>query len=417
LSEERISWMTSSMSRIAAHDVVAVAQEDLEQLLEAERARLAVDQGDGVDAEGVLHRGQAVELLEQCLGHEAVLHLDHEPQPVLAVGEVLDVGDALQLLGLDQGLDPLGDLLGADAVGQLGHDDALAPADRLDPGRGPHLEGAAAGLVGVAHAVEADDHAAGRQIGAGHEPHQVVEGGLGMSDQVAQGLDHLDQVVRRHVGGHADRDAGGAVDDQVGDRGRQDDGFVLTAVVVGLEVDGVLVDRGRHRHRRRRHPALGVAHGRGRVVGGAEVAVTVDRRQPHRPRLRHPDERVVDRAVAVGVQTTHHLTDDAGALHVASVGPHAHVVHREEDAALHRLQPVAGVGQGPGVDDRVGVLEERRLHLLLDVGVEDVLLEVVGEVLLGAATCHGRILAGATDAPARGTPLSRSFVVNRMVDK
>ena len=77
-------------------------EEDLEHLLEAEGARLAVDQGDGVDAEGVLHRGQLVELLEQRLGDEAVLDLDDQPQALLAVGEVLDVGDALELLGLDQ---------------------------------------------------------------------------------------------------------------------------------------------------------------------------------------------------------------------------------------------------------------------------------------------------------------------------
>ena len=68
-----------------------------------------------------------VELLEQRLGDEAVLDLDDQPQAVVAVGEVLDVGDALELLGLHELLDPLDDLLGADAVGQLGDDDALAP--------------------------------------------------------------------------------------------------------------------------------------------------------------------------------------------------------------------------------------------------------------------------------------------------
>ena len=121
-----VGGLAAAEHRAAAHDVVAVVEVDLEQLLEPERARLAVDQGDGVDAEGVLHRGQLVELLEQRLGVEAVLDLDDQPQPLVAVGEVLDVGDALELLGLHQGLDPLDDLLGADAVGQLGDHDALA---------------------------------------------------------------------------------------------------------------------------------------------------------------------------------------------------------------------------------------------------------------------------------------------------
>ena len=81
-----------------AHDVEAVVDVDLEQLAQPEGARLAVDERDVVDAERVLHRRQPVELLEHRLGVEAVLDLDDEPQAVLAVGEVLDVGDALQLL-------------------------------------------------------------------------------------------------------------------------------------------------------------------------------------------------------------------------------------------------------------------------------------------------------------------------------
>ncbi len=125
--------------RAPAYDVEAVLEEDLEQLLEPERAGLAVDQRDVVDAEGLLHRRQPVELLQDRLGVEAVLDLDHEPQPVLAVGEVLDVGDALQLLGLHERLDLLDHPLRADAVGQLGDDDALAArGDVLDPRGGPH---------------------------------------------------------------------------------------------------------------------------------------------------------------------------------------------------------------------------------------------------------------------------------------
>ena len=165
----RMSWMTSSMSRIAmsrpstrcsrscallpaelaapADDLEPVVEVDLEQLAEPERARLAVDQGDVVDAERVLHRREPVELLEHGLGVEAVLDLDDQPQAVVAVGEVVDVGDALQLLGLDQGLDLLDDPLGADDVRQFGDDDALAPrGDVLDPGGGPDAEAAAAGL-------------------------------------------------------------------------------------------------------------------------------------------------------------------------------------------------------------------------------------------------------------------------------
>jgi hypothetical protein len=144
-------------------------------------------------------------------------------------------------------------------------------------------------------------------------------------------------------------------------------------------------------------PDPGVAHdavaiGRRAVVQGSEVAVPVDERDAHRERLRHPHERVVDRAVTVRVQLAHDVADDPPALHVTAVGPQAHVVHRVQDPALHRLQAVARVGEGTRVDDRVRVLEERALHLLLDVDVDDALGEVLGRRRRRGTAGHGRIV-------------------------
>ena len=80
---------------------------------------------------------------------------------------------------------------------------------------------------------------------------------------------------------------------------------------------------------------------------------------------------VVDRRVAVRVQLAHDVADDARALHVPTVGTQAHLVHLVQDPAMHRLQPVARVGERAGVDDRVGVLEVTALHLVGDVDVDD----------------------------------------------
>ncbi len=163
------------------------------------------------------------------------------------------------------------------------------------------------------------------------------------------------------------------------------DGLGLAAVVVGLEVDRVLVDRRRHRLGGGVHADLGVAHRGGRIVLRAEVAVPVEQRQPQRPGLHEAYERVIDRAVAVGVEATHDLTDGPSALGVPAVAPQAHVVHRVEDAPLDGLEPVAGIRQGARVDHRIGVLEEARSHLVAHVGVDDVLLEVLLRSLLAAA--------------------------------
>ena len=56
-------------------------------------------------------------------------------------------------------------------------------------------------------------------------------------------------------------------------------------------------------------------------------------------------ERVVDRNVAVRVELAHHVADRGRALLVLAVGTQAARVHAVEDAAVHRLQAVARVGQ------------------------------------------------------------------------
>ncbi len=77
--------------RAPGHHREPVVEVHLEQLAESERLRTAADQGDVVDREVLLERREPVELLEHRIGAEAGLDADHQPQPVLAVGEVGDV--------------------------------------------------------------------------------------------------------------------------------------------------------------------------------------------------------------------------------------------------------------------------------------------------------------------------------------
>ena len=186
-------------------------------------------------------------------------------------------------------------------------------------------------------------------------------------DQRHAGVDQFAQIVRRDVGGHADGDAAGAVDQQIGKARRQHHRLVLVAVVVGLEIDGVLVDVVEQRHRRLGQPAFGVAHGRRRIaVDRAEIALPVDQLQAHGEILRHAHQRVVDRLVAVRVIFAHHVADHARRFDVFLVGRVALLVHRIQDAAVHRLQAVAHVRQRPRHDHAHGVIEIRALHLLGD---------------------------------------------------
>jgi len=192
--------------------------------------------------------------------------------------------------------------------------------------------------------------------------------------------DDLAQVVRGHVGGHAHGDAGGAVDQQVREGRGEHLGLHELVVVVGDEVDHVLVEVRRHGHGGGCQPGLGVA-GRGRtVIQRTEVAVAVDQRQAQGEVLGQAHHRVVDGGVAVRVQLAHHFADHAGRLHVALFRAQAHLRHLEQDAPLHRLQAVAGIGQRARIDDGVGVLQERGFHFAGDIDVDNVLHEIRGEI-------------------------------------
>lgn len=155
---------------------------------------------------------------------------------------------------------------------------------------------------------------------------------------MAGGFDRLGEVVRGDIGGHADGDALAAVDQQVGEACRQCHGLGERFVVVGLPVDGVLLQVAQELHGGLRQAALGVTHGGGAVaVDVAEVAVTVDERRAHGEPLCQADHGLIDREVAVRMVLTDNFADRPGRLLVRTVGVDAALVHGVQDATVHRL--------------------------------------------------------------------------------
>jgi hypothetical protein len=110
-----------------------------------------------------------VELVEDDLGDRVALELDHDPHAV-AVRLVADVGDLGDLLVSDEIGDLADDAAVAellDHVRQLGDDDRLlAVRERLGVGARADADAAAAGLVRLADAGAAQDHAARREVRA-----------------------------------------------------------------------------------------------------------------------------------------------------------------------------------------------------------------------------------------------------------
>ncbi len=190
-----------------------------------------------------------------------------------------------------------------------------------------------------------------------------------MPDEIERRVAHLLQIMRRNARRHADRDAAGAVREQVREARGQDDRFLLLAVIGLAKVDRVLVDAIEQRRRDRRQLGLGVAHG-GRVIAVdiAEIALPIDQRIALREILREPHQRVVNRLIAMRVILTDHVADDARAFLEAARGVELELAHRIKQAPVYGLQPVAHIGQRAVHDggERVGEVALFKRVLQLD---------------------------------------------------
>ncbi len=232
---------------------------------------------------------------------------------------------------------------------------------------GAHHHPAAAGTVAVAHAGHAIDDACGRKIGRGDDLDQFVDRALGVAQHVQCAVDHFGNIVRRDVGRHADRNAGCAINQQVRNTGRQHRRLAFLAVIVGHEIDRVFFNVGEDFAGNLGQSTFGVTHSRGIVaVNRAEVTLSVDQHIAHRKILRHANQRVVDRLIAVRMILTHHFTDHARAFHVRSVPHIVGLMHREQDPAMDRLQPVPHVRQCAPYDHAHRIIEIALAHLFFE---------------------------------------------------
>ncbi len=353
--------------------LVPVVDVPVEDVLQVHDLRRAVVEREHDDAEGGLHRGVLVQLVQHHVRDRIALELDDDPHAVL-VGLVVHPRDALELLLRGQLCDRPDQVLLVHLVGNFRHHD-LRLARRLvllDLRPRPHDHAAATVLVRLRDALPAVDVAAGGEVGPRDHLPQVGDGGIGVVHQQLDPLRHLAKVVRRDVGGHADRDAAGAVDEEVRDAGREDRRFLQAVVVIGLESNGVLLDVVEHRHRDARQACLGVPVCRGGIaVDRAEVALPVHQRIAQRELLHHAHHGVVHRRVAVRVILAQHVAHHRRGLLVPAARHEPEFVHRVENAPVHRLEAVSHVGQRARHDDAHRVVDERLLHFLFDEARND----------------------------------------------
>src|SRR6266542_2574981 len=225
-------------------------------------------------------------------------------------------------------------------------------------------------------------------------PNLLVNGAGGIAVGMATNIPphDLGEAVRRNVGGHSDGDSARAIDEQVGNAGWEHQRLLLGIVEIGCDIDGVLFDVGEQLRRDAREATLGVAvGGRWIAVDGAEITLPVDEHVPHGEVLRHANERVVDRSIAMGVVFAEDLAHDFRALLVRLRCREPELVHRVQDAAVDGLEAIARVGNGAPDDDAHRIVEIRRTHLVLQA--DGFVLRNVGVVFVCHASLAARRLA------------------------
>ncbi len=311
---------------------------------------------------GALKGGKFVELGQNSLRISPPFQLHHHPQP-FAVGFVAKIAYPLDLPLLGLLGDGLDDRAFAHLVRDLRDHDPVV----LDPGPAAEDEAALAGGIGLADPLFPHDHPAGGEIRAGQDRKELVRGGLGMVHDVKGGRDELPEVVGRDLGGHPHRDPPGPVGKQMGEPHGKDLRLLKGTVEVGEEVDGLLIEFLQKFHGDGGEARLGIAHGRGLVaVHGAEVALPIDEGITGGEGLGQAHHGLVHGHVPVGMVFPQNLAHDAGGLAVGTVWGEPKLPHPKKDPALHGLEPVPHVGDGPPADHGDGVVDVRLLHLLFD---------------------------------------------------
>src|SRR5260221_7096423 len=355
------------VDRAAPHDFDAMLDEQLDERDKAELAWLTADDGQQDHAEGFLHLRVLEKVVEDQLRFFAALDFDDDAH-AFARGFVAHVPDAVDFFVLHQFGDALDELGFVDLIGNFRDDDILAVlAHLLDGGFGAHHKAAAAGFVGGFDAFAAGDVGARGKIRTGHELHYFFQCGVRLFDEQHGGVDDFAEIVRRDVRGHADGDAAGAIDEQVGNARREHEGFFAGLIEVGNEVDGLFFEVSENVFADFRETGFCVPHGRrGIAVHGAKISLAVDERVAHVEVLREADERRVNDRFAVRVIVAGGVAADFGAFAVAAIGGQAEVVHGHKDAPLHGLEAVAHVGEGTRDDHAHRVVKMRLAHFGFD---------------------------------------------------
>ncbi len=152
-------------------------------------------------------------------------------------------------------------------------------------------------------------------------------------------FDHFAEIMRRNTRRHADCNSLGSVDQNIGNLDRKNQRFPFRLVKIRSEIHHVFIQIGKIGFLRYFfQPGFRITHRRRAVsFDGTEISVPVHKRHTLFKLLRHDNQCVINRTVAVRMVFSHRISYDTRAFSVRLIEAYAKLMHIIQRPALYRL--------------------------------------------------------------------------------
>ena len=351
----------------AQNHLLTEGDEGHQRVLEPHLPRPAFMQGHEIHREGGLQLRHAVKLVQHHFRGRIALQFNDDAHP-RTVAFVAQIGNAFNCLGTHQFGDFLKQRGLIDLVGNFSNRNQLAiTAQFLNVCPRTQRDRTTPGFKRGTDAGTPQNHRPGRKIRPRHDLHQLFQRERRIGNQRQRRIQNLSWVMRRDIGGHANRNAARAIDQQIGEGRRQNPRFIHAFIIIRLEIHRVFVNTCQQCAGCGGKARFGVAHRRRRIaINRTKIPLPINQGQTHGKGLRHTHQRIINRSIAMRMVFTHHIANHARRFAIGLVSCVAGFLHGKQDAPMDRLQPIAHIGQCPRHDHAHRVIEVGTAHFLLN---------------------------------------------------
>ena len=317
-----------------------------------------IHQSQHVYIEVLLQIRHRIQLVEDFLRISVFLKLDNYPYSVLAgfIPKILDSNN----LPLSYQVRDLSDQIGLiGSIGYFRNDNLEHSRFRLhDFGLCPCRNFSLSGIISFLNIRSVIDDSPGRKVRTLDEFKQIINRGLGIFNEVRDGIYQFIEIVWRNVRRHSHRDTHGSIEEQLRKFRRQHDRLGMHTIEVRYEINRILFDIHQHLFSDGSQLSFSVSiSGRAVSVHGTEVSLSPDQRITQSEVLRHADHRVINGRVTVRMIFTEHLSDYRSRLSELGRSPKSGFPHGIQNSPVHRLETVPHVRKGPGNDDAHRIIQ------------------------------------------------------------